>query len=110
MILLSQKKKLETFLERITSQKYALEDQLLTLEEMETHGAIYDSLCLAEKAGKTMQKDLENYEELFERIDTQKTAQEQLNSFIADRARIEVEEDSVLLEELEQLEVGQVEQ
>lgn len=74
LVLLSQKKRVETFMERLSSQKYTLDDQLLNLEEMETHSVIYDSLNIAEKAGKSMQKDIENYEDLFDRIDEQRAA------------------------------------
>ncbi|TNV73926.1 hypothetical protein FGO68_gene4457 [Halteria grandinella] len=107
LILLQQKKKLETFWEKIQQQKFLLEDQLLNLEELETHSVILDSLQIAEKAGKSLQRDLESYEDLFERIDEQKSAQEQINALFAGKVE-QVEEDSVLLDELEQLEAEQV--
>jgi len=44
------------------------------LEELETHSVILDSLSIAEKAGKSLQRDLESYEDLFDRIDEQKSA------------------------------------
>ncbi|TNV84443.1 hypothetical protein FGO68_gene14404 [Halteria grandinella] len=107
LILLQQKKKLETFWEKIQQQKFVLEDQLLNLEELETHSVILDSLQIAEKAGKSLQRDLESYEDLFERIDEQKSAQDQINALFAGKVE-QVEEDSVLLDELEQLEAEQV--
>lgn len=52
--LLGQKKNLEGFWERLSGQRYQLEEQLLNLEELETHSVIIDVLDLAEKAGKTL--------------------------------------------------------
>lgn len=39
------------------------------MEELETHSVIYDSLNMAEKVGRTMQKDLESYEDLMDKLD-----------------------------------------
>lgn len=52
--LLAQKKNLEGFWERLSGQRYQLEEQLLNLEELETHSVIIDVLDLAEKAGKKL--------------------------------------------------------
>jgi hypothetical protein len=56
-----------------------------------------------------MQKDLETYEELFDKIDEQKSAQDQLASLFSERAKTDVENDSQLLEELDSLEIGEIE-
>jgi hypothetical protein len=58
-------------------------------------------LDLAEKAGKTLQRDMDEYEELFNRIEEQRNVQEQLQSFMKDRTNISAEQDKALLEELE---------
>ena len=84
---------------------------MLNLEEMETHSVLMDALDLAEKAGKSMQRDMNSYEELFERIDEQKSAQEQISNFIMQQSKLDISEmdESALLEELNELEAGNVE-
>ena len=54
LTLLSQKKKLDGFMERISSHKYKLEDQLLMLEELETQSVLINVLDFAAEAGKTL--------------------------------------------------------
>jgi hypothetical protein len=41
----------------------------MQLEEIETQSVIFDSLSMAEKVGRALQKDVESYEDLFERLD-----------------------------------------
>ena len=49
--LLAQKKKLETFWDRLSTQRYQLEEQQIQLEEIDTHNTIMDVLDLAVKTG-----------------------------------------------------------
>jgi hypothetical protein len=44
---------------------------------------------------------MDEYEELFDRIEEQRNVQEQLQSFMKDRTNISAEQDKALLEELE---------
>ena len=81
----------------------------MNLEELETHSVIFDSLEIAEKAQRMMQKDIDNFNELFERIDEQKSASEQIQTLFKDKAILDQSEEQELLEELESLEAGQVE-
>jgi hypothetical protein len=74
LVLLQQKKKLETFWERMQAQKCQVEEQLMALEEVQTHSIIYESLAIAEKAQRVMQKDYESYSDLFAKIDENKSA------------------------------------
>ncbi len=80
----------------------------MSLEEIETHSVIYESLDIAEKAQRTMQKDYESYSELFAKIDEAKTAQEEISSFIGSKA-IDKGEEEALMRELDSLEEHQVE-
>jgi hypothetical protein len=48
----------------------------MRIEEMETHTTMYDVLTLAEKAGRTLQKDIENYEDIMEKLEEQKANHE----------------------------------
>jgi hypothetical protein len=47
---------MEGFWDRISGQRYQLEDQLLQIEELETHSVLIDVLDLAAEAGKSLQK------------------------------------------------------
>lgn len=58
-----------------------------------------------------MQKEIEGYEELFDRIEEQRSAQDKVSGMLQARASdisVEMDEDS-LLKELEELEVSSVE-
>jgi predicted transcriptional regulator len=81
----------------------------MRIEEMETHTTMYDALTLAEKAGRTLQKDIENYEDIMEKLEEQKVNHEAVSEFIKDKGG-RLEDDSELMEELERLEAGSVEE
>lgn len=59
LILLAQKKKLETFWDRLSAQRYQLEEQQIQLEEIDTHNTIMDVLDLAVKTGSSLKRDLD---------------------------------------------------
>jgi hypothetical protein len=80
----------------------------MALEEVQTHSIIYESLAMAEKAQRVMQKDYESYSDLFAKIDDNKSVQEEVSSFMASKAFDQGEEEA-LLQELENLEVAQAE-
>lgn len=50
-------------------------------------------------------RDLDQYEDLFDKIDEQKSAQDQINQFIKEKAQMGKEEESEMMKELEELEV-----
>lgn len=81
------------------------------MEETESQSVLWQTLDLAEKAGRSMQKEIEGYEELFDRIEEQRSAQDKVSGMLQARASdisVEMDEDS-LLKELEELEVSSVE-
>lgn len=80
----------------------------MRIEEMETHTTMYDALTLAEKAGRSLQKDIESYEDIMEKLEEQKANHESVQEFIKDKGG-RLEDDSELMEELERLEAGSVE-
>lgn len=77
----------------------------MALEEVQTHSIIYETLAMAEKAQRVMQKDYESYSDLFAKIDENKSVQEELSSFMASKA-IDQGEEEALLQELDNLEVA----
>lgn len=59
LTLLAQKKKLESFWETLSAQRYHLEEQQIQLEEIDTHNTIMDVLDLAVKTGSSLKRDLD---------------------------------------------------
>ena len=109
LTLLAQKKKLESFWETLSAQRYHLEEQQIQLDEIDTHNTIMDVLDLAVKTGSSLKRDLEKYEDLFERIDEQRSTQEELATYIKQQSSYSMGDESQLLQELEDLEVEAVE-
>ena len=72
LTLLAQKKKLEGFWDTLSGQRYTLEEQSILLEEVDTNNTILDVLDLAVKTGSSLKRDLDQYEDLFSRIDEQR--------------------------------------
>eukprot|EP00347_Sterkiella_histriomuscorum_P000879 403374172 len=101
--LLAQKKKLESFWERLTTQKHMLETQLMNIEELSSQSVIYDALNLAEQTGKTLTKDLDQYEDLFDKMEDLQQQQKDTQSLFKEKA-ISKEEEFELQQELDQLE------
>ena len=86
---LQQRKKLEVFYERLQSQHFTLEEQLFALEALATQSSTFDTLDQAERASKSMLKDLDQYESLFVRLDDQKAAQDELGQLFKDSVVID---------------------
>ncbi|CDW85345.1 UNKNOWN [Stylonychia lemnae] len=108
IVLLSQRKKLVAFWERLTTQKHLLEDQLMNIEELQSQSVIYDALNLAEQAGKSLNKDIDQYEDLFDKMEEQQQNQRQINEFIQEKSSMSKDEEASILKELEELEAGNV--
>ena len=79
----------------------------MSLMELESHKMLHDALEVSEYVGRIMQTDLEEFEHLFSKMDEQRSKQEQIGELF--KAKIDVKEESELLEELNNMETREVE-
>lgn len=97
---LKRKKMLEKHLTVLEGQKFTIEELLLQCEAAESTASIFETMSQASEMQKSLMKDTEGYDQLFDDINKQK---DDIDSLTSQFASASLKDDDDLLKELEEI-------